>query len=479
MKVPCVHIPSPGCENCSREDCRRLGDKGRNIFGEIPPRKPRSFRSSRASPKMSCEDRSKNEGFPWQRMTSRKNATLGRREGFRKERYPTVEEFEQYMEDKYLSSRQPRTPTTPERFDKTLRDRGRRTDCEDCGRYDNINSCSRCRQYNDETSYILGKQAALVETVGFVGRELVRLARSGAGEKGCHPDGGQPLELELEEVAQELDRTEAGRRDDYEQADRDPIEEYLAWRKAAFPDDEVCSGDEVAPSSADRPRTPHKPEGVRASSARGVRWRTPLAGEETRDMGTRDKVETRRQAVPTRNDREAGASTPRRPGGPRRVPPTHDDEPERELITIGSSPENSPEKRDSPRPSPREGRRSRPQVAVLNAGLQAVASGMEDQQPRAGPSKAGEQRDAPRESLPVLGVGPAEATPERPQEAQASAPPPRSSWPCDHCRGTEDEPLCRLHSTLGSKEPNFCNRRLFKCPVKGTVALVFVEGDTH
>merc|ERR1711983_521875 len=98
-------------------------------------------------------------------------------------------------------------------------------------------------------------------------------------------------------LAHKLDRTEASRRDDYEQADRDPIEEYLAWRKAAFPDDEVCSGDEEAPSSADRPRTPHKPEGVRASSARGVRWRTPLAGEET---------------------------------------------------TIGSSPENSPEKRDSP-----------------------------------------------------------------------------------------------------------------------------------
>ena len=126
---------------------------------------------------------------------------------------------------------------------------------------------------------------------------------------------------------------------------------------------------------------------------------------------------------------------------------------------------------------------------MLNAGLQAVASRMEDQQPRAGPSKAGEQRDAPRESLPVLGVGPAEATPKRPQEAQvsakrpqeaqASAPSPRSSWPCDHCRGTEDEPLCRLHSTLGNKEPNFCNRRLFKCPVKGTIALVHVEGDTY
>ena len=465
------------CEDCSREDCRRF-DKGRNIFGELPPRKSRPFRSSRASPKTSCGDRPRNEGFPWQRVASRKNATLGRREGSRKERYPTVEEFEQYMEDKYLSSRQPRTPTTPERFDKTLRDRGRRTDCEDCGRYNNINSCSRCRLYNDKTSYILGKQAALVETVGFVGRELVRLARSGAGEKGCHPDGGQPLELELEEVAQELDRTEAGRRDDSEQVGRDLIEGYLAW-KAALRDDEVSSEDEEAPPSADRPRTPHKPEGVRASSARGVSRRTPLADEETRDMGTRDKVETRRQAVPTRNDGEARASTPQRPGGPRRVPPTHNDEPERELITIGSSPENSPEKRGSPRPSPREGRQSRPQVEVPNNGPQAAASGMEDQQPRAGPSKASGPRDALRKSLPVLGVGPAEATPERPQEAQASAPPPRSSWPCDHCRGTENEPLCRMYSTMSGKDPDFDNRRLFKCPVKGTVALVFAEGDTH
>ena len=156
-----------------------------------------------------------------------------------------------------------------------------------------------------------------------------------------------------------------------------------------------------------------------------------------------------------------------------------DDESECELIIIDGSPENSPEKRDSPRPSPREGGQSRSRVVVLNAGLQAVASRVEDQQPRAGPSKAGEQRDAPRESLPVLGVGPAEATPKRPQEAQVSAPSPRSSWPCDHCRGTEDEPLCRLHATLGNKEPNFCNRRLLKCPVKGTIALVHVEGDTY
>ena len=454
-------------EDCSREDCRRF-DKGRNIFGELPPRKSRPFRSSRASPKTSCGDRPRNEGFPWQRVASRKNATLGRREGFRKERYPTVEEFEQYMEDKYLSSRQPRTPTTPERFDKTLRDRGRRTDSEDCGRYDNTNSCSRRRQYNDKTSYILGKQAALVETVGFIGRELVRLSRSGAGEEDCHPDGGQSLESELEEVAQELDRTEAGRRDDSEQVGRDLIEGYLAW-KAALRDDEVSSEDEEAPPSADRPRTPHKPEGVRASSARGVSRRTPLADEETRDMGTRDKTETRRQAVPTSNDGEARASTPQRPGGPRRAPPTHNNEPERELITIGSSPENSPEKRGSPRPSPREGRQSRPQVEVPNNGPQAAASGMEDQQPRAGPSKASGPRDAPRKSLPVLGVGPAEATPERPQEAQASAPPPRSSWPCDHCRGTKNEPLCRMHSTMSGKDPDHDNRRLFKCPVKGTV----------
>ena len=274
-------------EDCSREDCRRF-DEGRNSFSELPPRKSRPIRSSRESPKTWYGDRPRNEGFPWQ---SRKNTTLGRREGPRKERYPTMEEFEQYMEEKYRSSRQSRTPTTPERFDKTLRDRGRRMDSEDCGRYDNTNSCSRRRQYNDKTSYNLGKQAALVETVGFVGRELVRLARSGAEETGCHPDGGQSLESELEEVAQELDRTEAGRKDDSEQVGRDLIEGYLAW-KAALRDDEVSSEDEEAPPSADRPRTPHKPEGVRASSARGVSRRTPLADEETRDMGTRDKVET-------------------------------------------------------------------------------------------------------------------------------------------------------------------------------------------
>ena len=196
-------------------------------------------------------------------------------------------------------------------------------------------------------------------------------------------------------------------------------------------------------------------------------------------MGTRDKTETRRQAVPTSNDGEARASTPQRPGGPGRAPPTHNNEPERECITLGSSPESSPEKRGSPRPSPREGRQSRPQVEVSDNGPQAAASGMEDQQPRAGPSKASGPRDALRTSLPVPGVGPAEATHKRPQEAQVSALSPRSSWPCDHCRGTEDEPLCRLHATLGNKEPNFCNRRLLKCPVKGTIALVHVEGDTY
>ena len=90
--------------------------------------------------------------------------------------------------------------------------------------------------------------------------------------------------------------------------------------------------DEEATPSDDRQRTPHKPEGVRAPSARAVRWRLPPAGEETRDIGTRDKAETGRQAASTRNDREARASTPLRPGGPRCVPLTSDDESERELI---------------------------------------------------------------------------------------------------------------------------------------------------
>ena len=397
---------------------------------------------------MSCEDRAKKEGILWYRVSSHKNATLGRREGFRKARYPAEEDFEQYMEDKYLFSRQPITITTIERFDKVLRDRDRRTDCEDCGRYNNIDSCSSCRLYNDETSYILGKQAALVEAVKR--KKLEEVAQE--MDNWC-----AKRTATVQGLAYKLGQTEASRKDDYKRAEYDPNEGYLAWRKAAFPDDEVCLVDEVASSSADRPRTPHEPEGVRAPSARGVRWRTPLVGEETRDIGTRDKTETGRQAALMRNDREARASTPLRSGGPRRVPLTSDDESECELIIIDGSPENSMEKRDSPRPSPKEGRRSRPQVVVLNAGLQAVASRMEDQQPRAGPSKASEQRDAPRESLPVLGVGPAEAIPRRSQEAQAGAPSPRSSWPCDHCPGTEDEPLCRLHSTLGNKEPNFCN----------------------
>ena len=151
---------------------------------------------------------------------------------------------------------------------------------------------------------------------------------------------------------------------------------------------------------------------------------------------------------------------------------TSDDESERELIIIDDSPENSPEKRDSPRPLPKKGRRTRSQVVVLNSGLEAVASRMEDQQPRAGPSKASEQRGAPREPLPVLGVGPAEAIPRRSQEVRVGSPPPGSSWPCGYCSGTEDEPTCRMYSTLGNKEPNFCNRRVFKCPIQGTLTLV-------
>ena len=466
MKGSSTKSPAPSnCENCSKEDCTLLGGNGRSIFSE-----PRSSRSPKAGPKMSCEDRAKKEGILWYRVTSHKNATLGRREGFRKARYPAEEDFEQYMEDKYLFSRLPPTITTIERLDKVLRDRDRRADCEDCGRYNNIDSCSSCRLFHDETSYILGKQEVLVEAVKRKKMEEVAQEMDNWCAKRTATVQG---------LAYKLGQTEASRKDDYKRAEYDPNEGYLAWRKAAFPNDEVCLVDEVAPPSDDRPRTPRKPEGVRASSARVVRWRTPLAGEETRDIGTRDKVETGRQAASTRSDREARASTPLRPGGPRCAPPTSDDESEDEVIIIDDSPESPPEKKDSPRPLPKKGRRTRSQVVVLKSGLEAVASGMEDQQPRAGPSKASEQRDAPRKSLPVLGVGPAEAIPRRSQEARAGSPPPRSSWPCDHCSGTEDEPVCRMYSTLGNKEANFCNRQLFKCPVQGTITLVHIEGDTY
>ena len=103
-------------------------------------------------------------------------------------------------------------------------------------------------------------------------------------------------------------------------------------------------------------------------------------GEETRDIGTRDKAETGRQAASTRNDREAGASTPLRSGGPGRVLLSSDDESEYELIVIDGSPENSPEKRDRPRQSPRDGGRSRSRVVVLNEkkDFQAVASRVEE-----------------------------------------------------------------------------------------------------
>ena len=276
------------CENCSKEDCTLLGGDGRSIFSES-----RSSRSPKAGPKMSCGERAKKEGILWYRVSSHKNATLGRREDFRKARYPSEEDFEQFMEDRYLFSRLPPTIAMIERLDEILRDRDRRMDCEDCGRYNNIDSCSSCRLFHDETSYLLGKQEDLVETV---------------------------RKKKVEEVTQEMDewcakrvaiirRAEASRRDDYEQADYDPKEgyRYLAWRKAAFPNDEVCPVDEEATPSDDRPRTPHKPEGVRASTARAVRWRLPPAGEETRDIGARDKVETRRQAASARSDREARA----------------------------------------------------------------------------------------------------------------------------------------------------------------------------
>ena len=415
------------CENCSKEDCTLLGGDGRSIFSES-----RSSRSPKAGPKMSCGERAKKEGILWYRVSSHKNATLGRREDFRKARYPSEEDFEQFMEDRYLFSRLPPTIAMIERLDEILRDRDRRMDCEDCGRYNNIDSCSSCRLFHDETSYLLGKQEDLVETV---------------------------RKKKVEEVTQEIDewcakrvaivrRAEASRRDDYERADHDPKEgyRYLAWRKAAFPNDEVCPVDEEATPSDDRPRTPHKPEGVRASSARAVRWRLPPAGEETRDIGTRDKVETRRQAASARSDREARAS-PLRPKDPMFASPSSDEESEDEVTILDDPPK----------------RRTRSQVVV---------SGMEDQQPRAGPSKASEQRGAPRKPLPVLGVGPAEAIPRRSQEVRAGSPPPGSSWPCDHCSGTEDEPACRMYSTLGNKESNFCNRRLFKCPIQGTLTLV-------
>ena len=442
MKGSSTKSPAPSnCENCSKEDCTLLGGDGRSIFSES-----RSSRSPKAGPKMSCEERAKKEGILWYRVSSHKNATLGRREDFRKARYPSEEDFEQFMEDRYLFSRLPPTIAMIERLDEILRDRDRRMDCEDCGRYNNIDSCSSCRLFHDETSYLLGKQEDLVETVRKKKVEEVTQEMDEWCAKRVATIHG---------LAYKMGRAEASRRDDYERADYDPKEgyRYLAWRKAAFPKDEVCPVDEEAAPSDDRPRTPHKPEGVRASSARAVRWRLPPAGEGTRDIGTQDKVETRRQAASARSDREARAP-PLRPTDPMFASPSSDEESEDEVTILDDPPK----------------RRTRSQVVV---------SGMEDQQPRAGPSKASEQRGAPRKPLPVLGVGPAEAIPRRSQEARAGAPSPRSSWPCDHCRGTEDEPLCRLHATLGNKEPNFCNRRLFKCPVKGTITLVHIEGDTY
>ena len=438
------------CENCSKEDCTLLGGDGRSIFSES-----RSSRSPKAGPKMSCGERAKKEGILWYRVSSHKNATLGRREDFRKARYPSEEDFEQFMEDKYLFSRLPPTIAMIERLDEILRDRDRRMDCEDCGRYNNIDSCSSCRLFHDETSYILGKQEVLVEAVRKKKVEEVTQEMDEWCAKRVATIHG---------LAYKMGRAEASRRDDYKRADYDPKEgyRYLAWRKAAFPNDEVCPVDEEATPSDDRPRTPHKPEGVRASSARAVRWRLPPAGEETRDIGTRDKVETRRQAASARSDREARAS-PLRPRDPMFAHPTSDEESEDEVTILDDPPKSSPEERDSPRPLPKKGRRTRSQVVV---------SGMEDQQPRAGPSKASEQRGAPRKPLPVLGVGPAEAIPRRSQEVRAGSPPPGSSWPCDHCSGTEDEPACRMYSTLGNKESNFCNRRLFKCPIRGTLTLV-------
>ena len=151
-----------------------------------------------------------------------------------------------------------------------------------------------------------------------------------------------------------------------------------------------------------------------------------------------------------------------------------------ELIVIDDSPESSPEKRDRPRQVPRGGGRSRARV-VLNEkkDFQAVASRVGDRQSRAGPSKANGQVHIPWKALPVLGVGPAEVTNKKSQEARASTPSPRSSWPCDECRGTADEPLCRLHATIGNKDPAFCNRRVLRCPIKGTLTLVHVDGDSN
>merc|ERR1711983_435900 len=162
-----------------------------------------------------------------------------------------------------------------------------------------------------------------------------------------------------------MGRAEASRRDDYKRADYDPNEgyRYLAWRKAAFPEDEVCPVDEEATPGDDRPRTPHKPEGVRASSARAVRWRLPPTGEETRDIGTRDKVETRRQAASARSDREARAP-PLRPKDPMFASPSSDEESEDEVTILDDPPKSSPEERDSPRPLPKKGRRTRSQVVV-------------------------------------------------------------------------------------------------------------------
>ena len=158
----------------------------------------------------------------WYRVASRKNEALGQREGCHKEKYPSMEDFEQYMEDKYLFSRQPRTLDTIERFDRTLRARGRRMDCEDCGRYNNIDSCSSCRLYNDETSYILGKQAALVEAVKKEKLEEV----SQEMDNWC-----AKRTATVQGLTYKLGRTEASRRDDYKRAEYDPNGRHLLWER--------------------------------------------------------------------------------------------------------------------------------------------------------------------------------------------------------------------------------------------------------
>ena len=218
---------------------------------------------------MSCEDRAKNEGILWYRVTSHKNATLGRREGFRKARYPAEEDFEQYMEDKYLFSRLPPTITTIERLDKVLRDRDRRADCEDCGRYNNIDSCSSCRLFHDETSYILGKQEVLVEAVKRKKMEEVAQEMDNWCAKRTATVQG---------LAYKLGQTEASRKDDYKRAEYDPNEGYLAWRKAAFPNDEVCpvGGILQRRQTEDTPRT----RGSQGSPCQGSQMEDTSCGRE-------------------------------------------------------------------------------------------------------------------------------------------------------------------------------------------------------